>query len=290
LGLLGLLGLSSYGQIKKYYTVENDNSFTRVDLTLSGGSGTCHIRPTPNTNPVNIYGTAESEVPAPRCESTLEQQTKKVQVNFLEGKLDESSARKVSFNMFSSNESNVKNQWHVYLSKKKPVRLNLNYGMGNAFVDLSGLSIEKLNITSGSADVNVGYISRQYNQMEMDTFSIKVDLGTLEARQVALSNAKTIIADVGFGSLHLDFTDKNQVKSNVNAKVGAGNLVVNTNENINPMIIYIQNSPLCRVKIPEGFTEIRKNVFVNGQYDQEAQNLITFNIDVAMGNIIFKTF
>jgi hypothetical protein len=72
--------------------------------------------------------------------------------------------------------------------------------------------------------------------------------------------------------------------------VGAGNLVVTANESVNPMIIYIQNSPLCRVKIPKGFKEIRENVFVNKQYDQDAENLITFNIDVTMGNIIFKTF
>jgi hypothetical protein len=196
----------------------------------------------------------------------------------------------VAFNVFSNDEESNENQWHVYLSKKKPIKLNLNYGMGNAYIDLSGLAVENLNITTGSANVNVGYISGQYNQQEMDTFSIKVDLGELEARQIALSNAKTIIADVGFGSLYLDFTNKSLVKSNVNATVGAGNLIVNANESMNPMIIYIQNSPLCRIKIPQSFTEIRKNVFVNSQYDQDAENLITFNIDVTMGNIIFKTF
>lgn len=289
LGLLGFAGLSSYGQIKKHFTVENDNSFDKIDLTLSGGSGTCYIRPTPNSNLVNVYGTADSEAQGPRCESVLDQRTQKVNVNFIDGHLDESATKKVSFRVFGNGAENL-NQWHVYLSKQKPIDLNLRYGMGNAFVDLSGLSVEKLNITTGSADVNVGYVSGQYNQMEMDTFCIKVDLGALEARQVSLSNARNIIADVGFGSLYLDFTEKSRVKSTVNATVGAGNLVVNANESINPMIIYIQNSPLCRIKIPKGFKEIRENVFVNKQYDQDAENLITFNIDVTMGNIIFKTF
>lgn len=289
MGLLGLAGLSSFGQIKKHFTVENDNSFDRVDLTLSGGSGTCYIRPTPNNNPVNIYGTAETNAPGPRCESILDQRVRKVNVNFLDSKLDETSAKKVSFNVFG-NDFEELNQWHVYLSKKKPIQLNLSYGMGNAFVDLSGLAVEKLNIVTGSADVSVGYVSGQYNQQEMDTFCIRVDLGELEARQITLSNARNIIADVGFGSLYLDFTDKSKVKSNVNATVGAGNLIVNANESINPMIIYIQNSPLCRIKIPESFTEIRENVFVNSHYDQDAENLLTFNIDVTMGNIIFKTF
>ena len=289
LGLVGFMGLSSYGQIKKHYTVENNSSFDKVDLTLSGGSGTCYIRPTPNNNPVNIYGTLLSDGQGPLCESILEQRIQKVNVNFIDGKLNESSTSKTPFKVFGDS-NDEQNQWHVYLSKKKPVDLNLNYGMGNAYVDLSGLAVEKLNITTGSADVNVGFISGQYNQQEMDTFCIKVDLGELEARQIALSNAKTIIADVGFGSLYLDFTNRSQVKSNVNATVGAGNLVVNANQSMNPMIIYIRNSPLCRIKIPQGFTEIRDNVFVNDQYDQDADNLITFNIDVTMGNVIFKTF
>ena len=290
MGLVCLMELSSYGQIKKHYTVENSNSFDNIDLTLSGGSGTCYIRPTPNINPVNIYGKSESNVIGPSCESVLDNRTQRVKVNFTEGKINESSTKNVSFNVFSNDNGSKEDQWHVYLSKKKPIRLNLNYGMGNAYVDLSGLSVEKLNITTGSANVSVGYISGQYNQQEMDTFCIRVDLGELEARQIALSNAKTIIADVGFGSLYLDFTNKSFVKSNVNATVGAGNLIVNANESMNPMIIYIQDSPLCRVKIPQSFTEIRKNVFVNSQYRQDAENLITFNIDVTMGNIIFKSF
>ncbi len=291
MGLIGLMELSSYGQIKKYYTVENSDSFDRVDLTLSGGSGTCYIRPTPNNNPVNIYGKSESKVLSPDCKSILKNRIQLVNVNFVEVETNESSTKKnVAFNLFNSNNGGSDNQWHVYLSKKKPIKLNLNYGMGNAYVDLSGMSVENLHIATGSANVNVGFISGQYNQQEMDTFCIKVDLGELEARQVALSKAKVIIADVGFGSLYLDFTNKSLVKSTVIATVGAGNLIVNANESMNPMIIYIRNSPLCRIQIPQTFSKIRENVYVSSQYDQDAENLITFNIDVTMGNIIFKTF
>jgi len=290
LGLTGFIGLSSYGQIKKHYTVENSNTFDKVNITLSGGSGTCYIRPTPNANPVNIYGKSQNPIPSPACESILSNRTQVVNVNFLDARLDQVTSKKVAFNVFSSEEETPDNQWHVYLSKKKPVLLNLNYGMGDAFVDLSGLAVERLKVNTGSADVTVGYVSGQYNQQEMDTFSIKVDLGELEARHLALSNAKNIIADVGFGTLFLDFTDPSKVKSNVSATVGAGNLVVNATNSSNPIIIYVQNSPLCRVKIPKSFREIRKNVFVNNSYREDAENLITFNVDVTMGNIIFKSY
>ncbi len=289
LGLTGFMGLSTFGQIKKHYTVENNQTFDKVYLTLSGGSGTCFIRPTPNENPVNVYGKSDSQNAAPKCESILKDRVQHVDVKFKPTIKGESAAKKVSFNVFSG-EKEEDNRWHVYVSKKKPVELNLNYGMGEAFVDLSGLAVEKLKINTGSADVKVGYVSGQYNQQEMDTFSIKVDLGALEARHVALSNAREIIADVGFGTLFLDFTDKSRVKSNVKATVGAGNLVVNAESSSNPIIIYVQNNPLCRVKIPKNFSRIRKNVYVNEQYREDAENLITFNVDVTMGNIVFKSF
>ncbi len=290
LGLTGFMGLSTYGQIKKHFTVENSNTFDRVHITLSGGSGTCYVRPTPNSNPVNVYGKSETDMQSPACESILADRTQWVNVNFLDAKVDQASTKTVSFNVFSWEESKTNNQWHVYLSKKKPVLLNLNYGMGDAFVDLSGLSVERLKVNTGSADVKVGYVSGQYNQQEMDTFSIKVDLGELEARHIALSNARNIIADVGFGTLFLDFTDQNQVRSHVQATVGAGNLIVDAANSANPMIIYIHNSPLCRVKIPKSFKQIRKNVYVTDNYRDDAENLITFNVDVTMGNIIFKSF
>ena len=289
LGLTGLMGLSTYGQIKKHFTVENSNTFDKVHITLSGGSGTCYVRPTPNTNPVNVYGKSDSDTQNPICESVLDNRTQWVNVNFLDAKIDQASTKNVTFKVFGAEEEKDNNQWHVYLSKKKPVLLNLNYGMGDAYVDLSGLAVERLKVNTGSADVKVGYVSGQYNQQEMDTFSIKVDLGELEARHVALSNAKNIIADVGFGTLFLDFSDKSLVKSNVKATVGAGNLIVDAANAANPMIIYIHNSPLCRIKIPQGFTEIRKNVYVTDNYSDDADNLITFNVDVTMGNIIFKS-
>ena len=289
LGLTGLMGLSTYGQIKKHFTVENSNTFDKVHITLSGGSGTCYVRPTPNTNPVNVYGKSDSDTQNPICETVLDNRTQWVNVNFLDAKIDQASTKNVTFKVFGAEEEKDNNQWHVYLSKKKPVLLNLNYGMGDAYVDLSGLAVERLKVNTGSADVKVGYVSGQYNQQEMDTFSIKVDLGELEARHVALSNAKNIIADVGFGTLFLDFSDKSLVKSNVKATVGAGNLIVDAANAANPMIIYIHNSPLCRIKIPQGFTEIRKNVYVTDNYSDDADNLITFNVDVTMGNIIFKS-
>ena len=77
--------------------------------------------------------------------------------------------------------------WKMYLTDTKPYFLELNYGVGNANIDLSGLAIKNLKIITGSADVNVGYYSALENQIDMDTFFVKVDLGSVNVKNLNLS-------------------------------------------------------------------------------------------------------
>jgi hypothetical protein len=42
------------------------------------------------------------------------------------------------------------------------------------------------------------------------------------------------------------------------------------------------------VKIPEGLKKISSNTFANAAYSKEAKNSLVFNLDVSMGNIIFR--
>ena len=54
------------------------------------------------------------------------------------------------------------------------------------------------------------------------------------------------------------------------------------------MIIRMKGTSYNKFKLPKGFEQIRENVFVNAS-DAEAENLVTFNIDLSMGNVIFKS-
>ena len=103
-----------------------------------------------------------------------------------------------------------------------------------------------------------------------------------------MANAKSIIADVGFGDLTLRFEDKPAEKSNVTAYVAAGTLEVSLPDANTPVKVVINNSPLCRVKLPDDFTNTEGNVYVNSTYQEHADNLLTFNLDVALGKIVFK--
>ncbi|MEJ0054894.1 MAG: hypothetical protein WDN75_04145 [Bacteroidota bacterium] len=63
-------------------------------------------------------------------------------------------SKKISYQVFGGSEERLSDKfWKVYLTDTKPYSLDLDYGLGNANVDLSGLAIKKLKINTGSADV-----------------------------------------------------------------------------------------------------------------------------------------
>jgi len=178
--------------------------------------------------------------------------------------------------------------WKMYLTDSKPYDLVLEYGVGNAHVDLSGLAIRKLKINTGSADVNIGYSSLE-NKVNMDTLSVKVDLGSLNVQNINMSRARYTAADVGFGNMTLDFSASPPLVTNhIVGSVGAGNLTIILPSTQTPVLVRINDSWLCSVKIPEGLKKIRPDTFANAAYSENAQNALIFNLDVSMGSIVFR--
>ena len=127
------------------------------------------------------------------------------------------------------------------------------------------------------------------NLTNMDTLFVSVELGDLEIEKLNLARAKNILAEVGIGKLVMDFNESPVVGSDIWARVGAGSLYINLPKEEMPMIIRMKGTSYNKFKLPKGFEQIRENVFVNASYDAEAENLVTFNIDLSMGNVIFKS-
>jgi hypothetical protein len=87
----------------------------------------------------------------------------------------------------------------------------------------------------------------------------------------------------------MDFKHARQITTEVTASVGAGKLeVILPNSDI-PVKININDSPLCRIKIPEEFQQSSSKEFTNLENSKDDGNYLTFNVDVAVGNIIFKS-
>jgi hypothetical protein len=275
------------GQIKKQFTVENTQACENIKLQLRANSGNCYIKPSQNPEILNVFSNQDESSYSHNYRKETRGKTCEVYLN-LEEINSEGIGQTISTKMFGNAEKPTSDKlWKMYLTDTKPYLLELNYAVGNAHVDLSGLAIKRLKINTGSADVNVGYNSME-NQIDMDTFSVKVDLGSLNVKNLNLSRTKYMIADVGFGNMMLDFSNTPLVSNKIKGSVGAGNLIIILPSVQTPVLVRIQDSWLCSVKVPESLKKISENTFANAAYTKDAKNSLIFDLDVSMGSIVFK--
>ena len=273
--------------MKKQFTVENSQACDRVNLVLKANSGDCYIKAGHTAEILNVFSNQDQSSYAHQYTKEIVNNACRIFLNF-ENTTSQSIGQTISTRMFGDEKPVNDKVWKMYLSDTKPYNLHLDYGVGNAHADLSGLAIRKLKINTGSADVNIGYSSLE-NKTHMDTLSVKVDLGSLHMQNLNLSRARYTAADVGFGNMTLDFsTTRPLVSNHIVGSVGAGNLTIVLPSTQTPVLVTINDSWLCSVKLPESLKKIRANTFANAAWSENASNVLVFNLDVSMGNIIFK--
>ena len=275
----------SVAQVKKQFSIDNNAQVEKVDLNFGVNNGACFIKASETDELLTVYGNQDYNSYSHSFDKSLENNICLINLNLQDDK-SAGLSKSISYRMFGSNEQSNDNLWKMFLSKGKVYDLDLKYGIGHANIDLSELSIEKIKINTGSADVSIK--ARDYNKVEMDTFYVQVDMGSVKIDNMSKSKSKFVMADVGFGDLILDFSDKGMVATDVRGSVGAGNLLIVLPDDETPVIVKITDSWLCKVSLLKNFKNIGNNTFVNSAFKENASNILAFDLDVSMGKIIFK--
>lgn len=283
-----LIGFATIGQMKKQFTVEESPGCESIRLRLKANSGNCFIKPTQEPQILNVFSNQQENAYAHNFRKEIKGKVCEVLLNVEESN-SEGIGQTISTRFFGTTSNNSSDKiWKMYLTEAKPYALELNYGIGKAHVDLSGLAIKNLRIITASADVVAGYSSALGNQLEMDTFAIKVDVGSILVNNLNLSKTRNVVADVGFGSMTLDFSGKPEIFSRIKGSIGAGNLTILLPSADVPVIVKVKDSWLCSLKMPASLKRIGENTFANAAYSKDVKNALYFDLDVSLGNIVFK--
>ncbi len=281
-----LVGLA-FGQIKKQFSVEDNTACKTVKLTVRSNSSTCFLKPSHNPEILTVFSNQDTDDFSHKFKKEINGNVCEVMLS-LEEAQSEGLSQTISYKVFGSEKPDQEKFWKMYLTDAKPYLLDLNYGVGNANIDLSGLAVQNLKINTGSADVNIGYHTGLENLVEMDTFFVKVDLGSVNAKNLGLARTKYVVANIGFGNLMLDLSTAPIISNHIKGSVGAGNLIILLPSDETPVLVKIKDSWLCSVRMTNTLKKISANTFANAAYTKDARNVLTFDLDVSMGNIIFK--
>ena len=282
--VIGILSLVAKAQDSDHFIIRNQTDFEKVSFSLNTSKVNCYIEPSSNDDIINFYSVKHN--PPPQLKEKTVDGVKMINVLLGEHQIDYLTST-ISNKIFNSEDHSNDYNCKVLFSNEKPLDLYLNYAVGAANIDLSGLPIEHLAINTGSADVHINYNDNLPNTVVMDSMLINVDWGTITTNNLFLARAKQIIAEVGFGNMSMDFQSALNYHGNVTASVGAGRLEILLPQLELPIIVHLNDSPLCHVALPENFRKAGKNVYISSNYREGDNNAINFNLDVALGKIIF---
>jgi hypothetical protein len=274
-------------QVKKQFSVEKIQECDKVILKLRAKTGNCFIKSSQNEDILNVYSNQDVEEYGHSFSNEVIGKTCSVKLS-LEQDNAPGVGHKISYRVFGADERPSEKFWKVYLAESTKYILDLDYGLGNANIDLSGLSIEKLKINTGSADVNISYNAHIENKITMDTFSVKVDMGSLNARDLNMAKSKVVLAEVGFGNMFLDFGNKPTIANHIIGSVGAGNLIIQLPSEDVPVLVTINESWLCSINLSRNLKKIGPNKFANAAYTKDSPKALVFDLDVSMGKIVFR--
>lgn len=286
-GLL-LYSVALVGQLKKFYTVKDNCSYDTVNFSLDASSGNTFIKNYAHSiQPLVIYGNPNLKRINPSFKTRFDNKTCNALL-----KLDTYNSYNFgdgfSFVIKRKQEEEDGDYWKVLVNDEKIYSFRMKYGVGNTEVDLSNIKTHNLWLKTGSANVKVGYQPEKRNIIPMDTFFVKVDMGSLETKNLGNARAENFVADIGFGTAILDFTGQKNHRMRCNAKIGAGSLDVRIPDKDAPVIIHMKSTPFCGITMADDFEEVEKNVYVNPSYSKDAKDLMVFDVDLAVGTISFS--
>lgn len=288
-GVCLLFSITSFAQLKKFYTIKESCEFDTVVFNLKAARGNTYIKNFGNSEyPMVIYGNPDLDKINPSFSTKFKNKT-----CYAKLALDTYNSFRFgdgfAFLVDKDSKEEDGNYWKILVNEDKVYRFYMKYGVGNTELNLSDVRTNQLWVNSGSANVKIGYEKDELNLIEMDTFFVKVDMGSLETYNLGNARAANFVADVGFGTATLDFRGKESQKVRCDAKIGAGSLDILIPHKDIPVIIYLKDSPFCGIRMSDDFEEVEDNVngnqsvYVNHSYSAEAQNLMVLDIDVALG-------
>ncbi|NOZ04397.1 MAG: hypothetical protein GXO92_07320, partial [FCB group bacterium] len=114
------------------------------------------------------------------------------------------------------------NNMEFELPTATPTALNLDFGMGSAFLDLTKIKLTNLDIDCGLSDVEI--VVNRRNRGRFDRLRLKSGLGDLNATGLGNLRARELKLEVGLGSAIIDLRGEDITDMEGEIEVGLGSL------------------------------------------------------------------
>ena len=173
------------------------------------------------------------------------------------------------------NLNDLKNEWDLKLGDQ-PMNLSIDSGAYDGTFELGGLSLTRLDISDGAANVEVSF--SEPNPVEMSTFTY--NSGASDVKITGLANANFSLFDfsAGAGDYTLDFSGELQRDASVKIESGLSNLIIIVPEGVHAVVSV--ESGLSNVNAGTGWERSGSDYVQDGEGPT-----LTFVIEMGAGNL-----
>ena len=132
---------------------------------------------------------------------------------------------RLSFKLESTHRAGIRSERHrnrlrLGLTNSVPIRINVNTGIGDARLNLSGLKVSRLDLESGVGGSKIS--SYDPNPVVCDRIRIRNGVGSMDAVGLGNLNFRELEFEGGVGGANLDFTGRWEQDAEVRVQVGVG--------------------------------------------------------------------
>lgn len=165
------------------------------------------------------------------------------------------------------------NEWTLSFSENVPLDLRLDVGASSGEIELGGLAIENLDLTTGAADLRLGF--GRPNPERLTSLHVYSGAAKLELHELGNANLDELTFDGGLGTYLFDFGGDWQRSAKVRIQAGASQVTIRL-----PQEIGVRVCPGELHREDMRGLEAREDCYVNALYGQSD---ITLDIDLDLG-------
>jgi hypothetical protein len=174
--------------------------------------------------------------------------------------------------------------WKLLYTDAIPISFDIELGLGEADIDMSGLNVKDFDLSTGASSVRLAF--NEPNKNSIETMTIEAGLSKFKAMGLGNANFRRLHFEGGVGRYTLDFHGSLQKEVDVDAEVGLGGLTIVIPSNIGARIIYEKNW-ISDLDIDHEFEEQGDNTYQTSNYTT-APGRINLHVEAGFGSVSIR--
>ena len=247
-----------------------------LKVVLSANFGSLQIRRGDPGKMVAVQNHRPSDLPF-NLDYAVRNRVGYMDLSLGEGSPEEDGGKHTGFHF-----SNFKGgEWSLEFSDAVPISFDIQMGVGKGDLNLSGLTVKDLNLSTGASDVCLAF--DQPNAITVENINIEAGVSKFEGRRLGNANFRHFRFQGGVGTCKLDFGGELEHEVDVDVQVGMGVMTILVPQNVGARVFYEKNW-ISRVDCAADFSSVGESEYISDNYNS-AQGKMNIRVDSGVGSV-----